>query len=95
MHLAATEPELNVIAVNPGSLLNTNMVREGFGFHQAPADMGANILYELALSNHYKNDSGKYFDNDRGSFGHIHPYGQDQANTNMLIKTTEKLIGLA
>lgn len=95
MHLAATESELNVIAVNPGSLLNTNMVREGFGFHQAPADVGANILYKLAISDQYKNDSGKYFDNDRGGFGHIHPSGQNQANIDVLIKETQKLIGLA
>ncbi|MEO0788095.1 MAG: SDR family NAD(P)-dependent oxidoreductase [Bacteroidota bacterium] len=94
-HLAKTEPQLNVIAVNPGSLLNTNMVREGFGFHQASADVGAKILYDLAISDQYKNDSGKYFDNDRGGFGQIHPSGQEQTHIDELLRETTRLVGVA
>ncbi|MEM6397106.1 MAG: SDR family NAD(P)-dependent oxidoreductase [Bacteroidota bacterium] len=91
-YLARSEPSLNVVAVNPGSLLNTNMVREGFGFHQAPADKGASILFDLATSPKYENASGKYFDNDLGGFRQMHPSGLKWANIEELIRKTEELI---
>ncbi|WP_440454541.1 SDR family NAD(P)-dependent oxidoreductase [Psychrobacter sp. ASPA161_9] len=73
--------DINVIAVNPGSLLNTKMVNEAYGEYWSPADKGANILTELAISDEFANDTGKYFDNDikdgvhgdaRGEFGQPH-----------------------
>ncbi|WP_201546477.1 SDR family NAD(P)-dependent oxidoreductase [Psychrobacter immobilis] len=73
--------DINVIAVNPGSLLNTKMVDEAYGEYWSSADKGANILAELAISDEFANDSGKYFDNDikdgvhgdaRGEFGQPH-----------------------
>lgn len=73
--------DINVIAVNPGSLLNTKMVDEAYGQHWSPADKGANILTELAISDEFADDTGKYFDNDikdgvhgdaRGEFGQPH-----------------------
>lgn len=72
---------INVIAVNPGSLLNTKMVNEAYGQHWSSADKGANILTELAISDEFADDTGKYFDNDikdgvhgdaRGEFGQPH-----------------------
>ncbi|MEM9336416.1 MAG: SDR family NAD(P)-dependent oxidoreductase [Patescibacteria group bacterium] len=90
--LAAAEPDLSVIAVNPGSLLNTNMVREGFGQHRASADVGADILYELATK--HEGVTGKYFDNDAGDFGQAHPDAYDQAKIVALIAATKKTIQL-
>ena len=83
MDLAETvaADDINVIAVNPGSLLNTKMVDEAYGEYWSPADKGANILTELAISDEFANDTGKYFDNDikdgvhgdaRGAFGQPH-----------------------
>ena len=83
MDLADTvaEDDINVIAVNPGSLLNTKMVDEAYGEYWSSADKGANILTELAASDEFANDTGKYFDNDikdglhgdaRGAFGQPH-----------------------
>lgn len=83
MDLAETvaADDINVIAVNPGSLLNTKMVNEAYGEYWSPADKGANILTELAISDEFANDTGKYFDNDikdgvhgdaRGAFGQPH-----------------------
>lgn len=76
-HLASIQNYCTVIAVNPGSLLNTNMVKEAYGHHWSSAEKGANILYELAVSDTYKNNNGEYFDNDkgeiRGEFGQAHP----------------------
>lgn len=91
-HLAETEPGLTVIAVNPGSLLNTNMVKEGFGFHRSSADKGGDVLHDLAISEKYENASGKYFDNDMGTFGTVHPAGNNKAAINALIEKTNKLL---
>ena len=72
---------INVIAVNPGSLLNTKMVNEAYGEYWSSADKGANILTELAVSDEFADDTGKYFDNDikdgvhgeaKGAFGQPH-----------------------
>lgn len=83
MDLADTvaDDDINVIAVNPGSLLNTKMVDEAYGQYWSSADKGANILTELAISDEFANDTGKYFDNDikdgvhgeaKGAFGQPH-----------------------
>ncbi len=91
-YLAKTQPTLAVIAVNPGSLLNTNMVKEAYGRHWSSADKGANILYDLAVSNKYKNITGRYFDNDKGAFGKAHPDAYDEKEIERLINTTKRII---
>ena len=91
-YLAETTPKVTVIAVNPGSLLNTRMVREGFGFHQAPADKGADILYDLATAEIHDDASGRYFDNDIGRFGKAHPAVHDVESTLALIEQTDDMI---
>lgn len=90
-YLAKKEPDINVIAVNPGSLLNTNMVKEAFGNYWSPADKGANILYKLALSEDYKGVTGKYFDNDKGTFAEAHLDAYDGNKINKLIATTTQM----
>ena len=91
--LARKVPSVNTVAVNPGSLLNTNMVKEAFGQFWSSADKGANILYDLAVSEKYKDASGQYFDNDRGSFGRAHPDAYDEGEIEKLMKTTAELLG--
>ena len=91
-YLAKKEPSIDVIAVNPGSLLNTKMVNEAFGKHWASADKGATILYELAVLEDYKDASGKYFDNDRGTFAEAHPDAYNETKINKLITTTAKVL---
>ena len=91
-HLAKTEPQLNAIVVNPGSLLNTKMVEEAFGYHQSPAEKGGDILYELAVSDQYREASGKYYDNDQGGFGSLHADGRDEGAIAELIRHTEGLL---
>lgn len=91
-YLAKKEPSLKVIAVNPGSLLNTNMVAEAFGKYWSPADKGANILYELAVSDDYQSYTGKYFDNDQGIFAQAHPDAYDEKEINKLIAITIKIL---
>ncbi|MGB0524047.1 MAG: SDR family NAD(P)-dependent oxidoreductase [Flammeovirgaceae bacterium] len=87
--LAEKHSDLTVIAVNPGSLLDTKMVQEAFGHHWSPADKGASILYELAIAEAYKDATGTYFDNDKGAFGEAHPDAYNQAEIEKLIKVTD------
>ena len=61
------------IAVNPGSLLASKMVQEGFGVAGNDLSIGADILCRAALDVEFADASGKYFDNDAGEFASIFP----------------------
>ncbi|MGP6089583.1 SDR family NAD(P)-dependent oxidoreductase [Antarctobacter jejuensis] len=70
---AAEHPQGPVsVAVNPGSLLATNMVRDGFGVAGNDIDIGADVLTRAALSEEFAQASGRYFDNDSGRFAAPH-----------------------
>lgn len=74
--LAKSNPEGPLfVSVNPGSLLNTNMVKEGWGGSDNDIGIGADILYRAALSDEFDGHSGDYFDNDSGRFAPPHPDG--------------------
>lgn len=90
--LAKTVPDVAVLAVNPGSLLNTKMAHEAYGQSWLPADEGVNILYDLAISEEYKGVTGKYFDNDKGIFGQAHPDAYDEIKIDQLISLTDELL---
>lgn len=66
-----------VIAVNPGSLLASKMVKDGFGISGQDLTIGARILSEAATSPSFSTASGRYFDNDAGRFGPPHPAAED------------------
>ncbi|MEM8841713.1 MAG: SDR family NAD(P)-dependent oxidoreductase [Pseudomonadota bacterium] len=61
-----------VIAVNPGSLLGSKMVSEGFGIAGGDLGKGADILIRAAMDDAFSGASGLYFDNDRGAFADPH-----------------------
>lgn len=90
-HLAQKNNDINIIAVNPGSLLNTKMVKEAFGTHWSSADKGASILFELAVSAEHEGKSGKYFDNDKGLYGNAHPNAYDNDKIEQLIAKTRQI----
>lgn len=75
----------SIIAVNPGSLLASKMVKEGFGLPGNDLAIGANILIEAALSDRFSNVSGQYFDNDIAQFSMAHPDAQN-------VKTCERVM---
>ncbi|RNC92733.1 MAG: SDR family NAD(P)-dependent oxidoreductase [Allomuricauda sp.] len=93
--LAKNEKDISVIAVNPGSLLNTKMVQEAYGHHWSSAAKGANILVDLAVADEFEGKSGLYFDNDkgdpRGVFAEAHPDAYDTKKIKALIETTNGL----
>lgn len=73
-HFAAEHPEGPVsIAVNPGSLLATRMVREGFGTSGNDLNIGVDILTRAALAEDFAQASGRYYDNDAGQFAPRYP----------------------
>ncbi|SEP66748.1 SDR family NAD(P)-dependent oxidoreductase [Neolewinella agarilytica] len=90
--MARQEDNITFIAVNPGSLLNTKMVKEAYGRHWSPADKGADILVALATEEKHMAMSGKYFDNDRGGYGPAHADATDQTSIDELLKLTDQLL---
>ncbi|MEO0623741.1 MAG: SDR family NAD(P)-dependent oxidoreductase [Pseudomonadota bacterium] len=71
--MAKTHPEGPVmVAVNPGSLLASKMVKEGFGVAGNDLSIGAEILCKAALDPAFATASGAYFDNDAGRFSDPH-----------------------
>ena len=66
-----------VVAVNPGSLLASKMVKEGFGVAGNDLKIGAEILCQAALDPTFADASGKYFDNDVKRFNEPNPAALD------------------
>jgi NAD(P)-dependent dehydrogenase (short-subunit alcohol dehydrogenase family) len=62
-----------IIAVNPGSMLGSKMVKEAYGVAGGDLRIGADILCRAALSEEFAAASGRYFDNDIGQFASPHP----------------------
>ncbi len=80
-----------VIAVNPGSLLGTKMVKEGFGTNGNDINIGVNILKALSLDEKHAGDSGKYYDNDNQTFADPQADGLDETKTEKLIALLNRL----
>ncbi len=66
------------VAVNPGSLLASKMVKEGFGVAGNDLQIGADILRQAALDASFADASGQYFDNDAGVFASPHAAALNQ-----------------
>ena len=93
-NLAKMHHDLNVIAVNPGSLLNTKMALAAYGQFWSSAEKGGDILTDLAISEVYSKASGKYFDNDKGGFNSAHADAYDALIVEKLMQATDRLLGL-
>jgi NAD(P)-dependent dehydrogenase (short-subunit alcohol dehydrogenase family) len=65
-----------VVAVNPGSLLASKMVKEGFGMEGNDLSIGADILINAALHESFAGASGRYYDNDARQFAPVQADGQ-------------------
>ena len=81
-----------VIAVNPGSLLASKMVREGFGVPGKDLSIGAKVLVRATLSKEFTDASGKYFDNDEGRFSDPHPDVLDPSKCSDVVQAIEALL---
>lgn len=81
-----------VVAVNPGSLLASKMVKEGFGVAGNDLSIGVDILCRAALSEEFTTATGKYFDNDARRFGTPHKDALDPAKTQSVMKALERTL---
>jgi NAD(P)-dependent dehydrogenase (short-subunit alcohol dehydrogenase family) len=66
--------EVTVNALHPGSLLDTKMVREGFGAPQGRVDIGIDVELYLATSADVEGVSGQYFDRTRPARANAQAY---------------------
>lgn len=80
------------IAVNPGSLLATKMVKEGFGMAGKDIHIGTDILIRAALSDEFERASGQYFDNDSGQFASPHPDALNPKKSERIVQAIESVL---
>lgn len=92
MALALKDNGPVVVAVNPGSLLATKMVKEGFGVAGNDIAIGADILTRAATSAEFAQVSGQYFDNDAGRFAPPHPDALDAKKNEAVVQVIEAII---
>lgn len=83
---------ISFIAVNPGSLLATKMVKEGFGMPGNDIRIGTNILIKLALDDEFEQASGQYFDNDIGEFSSPHSDALNSSKVRAVMTVIEQVI---
>lgn len=93
-HLAISlgENDSVIIAVNPGSLLGSKMVKEAYGVSGKDIQIGADILTRAAVSDEFASASGKYFDNDTGQFAAPHADSLDEEKCREIIDTIESVL---
>lgn len=84
-----------IIAVNPGSMLGTKMVREGFGVAGGDVRIGADILMRAALAPAFESASGQYFDNDSGHFAPPHADALDAGKCRAVVQAIERSLASA
>jgi NAD(P)-dependent dehydrogenase (short-subunit alcohol dehydrogenase family) len=92
--LAKTLPEgPAIIAVNPGSLLASKMVKEGFGIAGNDLAIGATVLCDAAVGASFADASGKYFDNDAGQFAPPHSAALNADHAGAIMQEMTRIIG--
>ena len=81
-----------IVAVNPGSLLGSKMVKEAFGVAGGDIRIGAEILSRAALADEFASASGRYFDNDSGQFASPHPDALDSQKCEEIVSVIEAIL---
>ena len=89
MALSLKDQGPTIIAVNPGSMLGSKMVKEGFGVAGGDIRIGAEILIRAALSDEFAAASGQYFDNDSSQFASLHPDALDPQKSQEIVHAIE------
>ena len=93
-HMAAKLGEQGpaIIAVNPGSMLGSKMVKEAFNVAGGDINIGADILCRAALSPEFADASGKYFDNDSGRFADPHADALDSSKSEKTVTALRSVL---
>ncbi len=89
MALALKDDGPVIIAVNPGSMLGSKMVKEAYGVTGGDLRIGAEILCRAALSDEFAAASGQYFDNDIGQFTTHHPDALNPQKSEEIVRVIE------
>ncbi|MEM7231717.1 MAG: SDR family NAD(P)-dependent oxidoreductase [Planctomycetota bacterium] len=90
--LSLSDQGPSVIAVNPGSMLGTKMVKEAYGVAGGDVQIGAEILRRAALGDEFSGASGRYFDNDSRQFASPHPDALDPERTHEVVSAIEAIL---
>ncbi|NEN89059.1 MAG: SDR family NAD(P)-dependent oxidoreductase [Okeania sp. SIO3H1] len=81
-----------IVAINPGSMLGSKMVKQAFGVAGGDIRIGAEILTRVALTDEFQTASGKYFDNDLGQFASPHPDALDIRKCQEIVRVIETVL---
>lgn len=81
-----------IVAVNPGSMLGSKMVKQAFGVAGADLSIGAKILARAALDEAFSSAGGTYFDNDHHRFAPPHPDALDANKCEAVINAIEAIL---
>ena len=81
-----------IVAVNPGSLLGTKMVKDAFDVEGSDICIGADILVRAALSDEFETASGRYFDNDAGEFASPHRDALNATKSGRIVQAIEAVL---
>jgi hypothetical protein len=81
-----------IIAVNPGSMLGSKMVKDAFGVAGGDIGIGAETLCRAALSDEFATASGQYFDNDSGQFSSPHRDAMDPQKSSAIVAAIEMVL---
>ncbi len=92
MALNSDKQDPIIIAVNPGSLLASKMVKEGFGVEGKDINIGADLLIRASLDDTFAQASGLYFDNDISDFASPHPDALNDTKCEELMFTMKDLL---
>ena len=78
-----------IIALNPGSLLGTKMVKGAFGVSGGDVRIGAEILCRASFADEFATASGRYFDNDSRRFASPHRDALDPEECEKIVQAIE------
>ena len=81
-----------IIAVNPGSMLGSKMVKDAYGVKGGDIRIGAEILARAALADEFAAASGHYFDNDSRQFTSPHPDALNSQRCEEVVRAIEGYI---
>ncbi|QFU75440.1 SDR family NAD(P)-dependent oxidoreductase [Halioglobus maricola] len=81
-----------IVSVNPGSMLASKMVKEGFGVAGNDLSIGASILSRACLDEEFAAASGQYFDNDAGKFASPHADALNDATVEQVCGVIDSLL---
>lgn len=93
-HMASLFKDNNpmIVSVNPKSLLASKMVKEAYGIQGSDLSVASDILVRAAISDEFKDASGKYYDNDIASFSKPHLDALNIQKCNELVFVMEDIL---